>query len=43
MNVIGWIILIIIGLNLAAFGIMWWIFIREEKQKRKHGGKTAEE
>lgn len=35
MNIIAWILIIIVGLNVTAFGLMWWIWLREERRRRR--------
>ena len=35
MNIIAWILLGIVGLNLVAFGIMWIVFIKEGRRRRR--------
>ena len=35
MNIIAWIVLTIVGLNVIAFGLMWWVFIWEERGRKR--------
>lgn len=35
MNIIAWILLVIVALNVIAFGIMWIVFIREERRRAR--------